>query len=256
MANTPTRNQEQDPQDALFSEFQSYVRAIYEHATSETIQSLESGCREAVSKLQRGIEESVSGIDDNSGKLAEVIASARSDFRGMFEPIFEDYRRKLLEDHVHFIDLLAGKLVSKQIELHRTSLDATKGQLDNSHNKLMTGVHEIRDGMNQAVSDLDGRVGKLEELLHHSTKQLSATIISAKDGMSNEVAAASSRWENEQVIRLSKQEAALSTVIAESELRVRRRLAWWGTLFLGLSLGGIVMAFLLQGGIIRIWPVR
>ncbi len=200
----------------------------------------------------------------------------------MFEPIFEDYRRKLLEDHVHFIDLLAGKLISKQIELnrtsldatkgqldnshsklmtgvhelHRTSLDATKGQLDNSHSKLMTGVHEIRDGMNQAVSDLDGRVGKLEELLNHSTKQLSAAIISAKEGISNEVAAASSRWENEQVIRLSKQEAALSTVIAQSELRVRRRLAWWGTLFLGLSLGGIVMAFLLQGGIIRIWPVR
>ncbi len=165
------------PDDELYSEFQSYVRSLYETATAQSVQELDAGVGKALTMLDAGLKRAVAEVEANSGSLAKAVGDAQSDFRQMFEPIFEDYRRRLLQDQMQFVDLLAGKLVPTMQDQYKMVQDASKSGGERLEAALQNRFEALRNTVAEKVGQIQASEVELGDRVEAASRK-SNTLIS------------------------------------------------------------------------------
>jgi hypothetical protein len=155
------------PEDELFAEFQAYIRSIYHAATEQTAKDLEQGVQAALAKLQSGIQAAVSGVQANADELARAVREAQEDFRQMFEPVFQDYQRRLIQDQLQFMDVLAGKLASVFREQQAQNNENLKVQAE----QIVLSVQNRFDAMRNIVSEKTQAMQKSNENLQSAMSE-------------------------------------------------------------------------------------
>ncbi|MFN3684270.1 MAG: hypothetical protein ACK41F_10105 [Fimbriimonadaceae bacterium] len=156
-------NQDAEVQDALFKEFQAYVRAIYEEAVSRTTSRLEESCNKIVHDLDAGVVQSLSAVQGKSTEFARVLEQARDGVHQMLEPTLQAFRQQLMADQVQFIDLLAGKVLAKMVELHRVTTEsidqhfrAISDEIDDGFEQQSESLGELAETTNQRLVEARG----------------------------------------------------------------------------------------------------
>mgnify|MGYP002414135729 CR=1 FL=1 len=165
------------PEDELFAEFQAYVRSIYDTATEQTAKDLEQGVQAALAKLQGGIQAAVSGVQADADGLARAVREAQEDFRQMFEPVFQDYQRRLIQDQLQFMDALAGKLAPVFQEQQKQNNDNLKVQAEqivlnvqNRFDAMRSIVTEKTQAMQKSNEDLQSAMSEFQQELMREMK--------------------------------------------------------------------------------------
>jgi DNA anti-recombination protein RmuC len=205
------------PNDALFKEFQSYVQAIYDDATSGQVKSLKSGLDQAVDELQGGVKAALKDVDGRSSDLREAISSARQDFYGLFTPIFADYRAKLIEDNQKFIDRIVESH-RETYQTHRILLDSSiqKGLEENS-----TSLRQVSAALDEGMKALKTQSEGVGSQVSDSNKQLSAGLADMRSAIEAALSRSDSlvREASARAEELSKSAVANAYAKVESDLK-------------------------------------
>jgi hypothetical protein len=147
------------------------VRAIYEEATAQTTKELEASCSKIISQLETGVARSMAEVQGKSAEFSGVLEEAKDGAAKMLSPTLESFRQKLLADQLHLIDLLAGKLMAKEVELHRLTTES----LDEHFRQ---GIEDIGERFDEVLEELENSSGSMEERVDTVRKQLDLQVAS------------------------------------------------------------------------------